>query len=59
MQLLSAKSSAKDLAFIIKLVEDGRIKPVIDRQYSLQETSEAIKYLKQGHAQGKVIISIL
>lgn len=58
MQLLSAKSSAKDLAFIIKLVEDGKIKPVIDRLYPLHETSDAIKYLKQGHAQGKVVISV-
>jgi NADPH:quinone reductase-like Zn-dependent oxidoreductase len=58
MLILAAKPNKKDLEFIIKLVEDGRIKPVIDRKYSLHETSDAIKYLKQGHAQGKVVISV-
>ncbi len=59
IQLLSAKPNVGDLDFIIKLVVDGKIKPVIDRRYPLDETSEAIKYLKQGHAQGKVVISVL
>ena len=56
--LLSAKPNTKDLEFIVKLVEDGSIKPVIDRQYPLEKTAEAMNYLKQGHAQGKVVISV-
>ncbi len=56
--LLAAKAVTKDLDFIIKLVAEGKLKPVIDRTYPLKETPEAIKYLKQGHAQGKVVISI-
>jgi len=59
IQLLSAKPNTKDLEFLIKLVDNRKIKPVIDRSYPLHETSDAIKYLKQGHAQGKVVISVL
>lgn len=58
IQVLSAKPNKEDLEFIIKLVEDGKIKPIIDRRYPLQETFDAIKYLKQGHARGKVVISV-
>lgn len=58
MQVLSAKSNVKDLEFVVKLVEDRKIKPVIDRRYQLHETSDAIIYIKQGHAQGKVVISV-
>ncbi len=58
MKLLSAKPSAADLEFIMRLVEVGTIKPVIDRTYRLEETAEAMKYLSQGHAQGKVVISV-
>lgn len=58
MRFLAAKQSPKDLEFIIKLVETGKIKPIIDRVYPLQQTAEAIKYLSQGHARGKVLIAI-
>jgi NADPH:quinone reductase-like Zn-dependent oxidoreductase len=58
MRLLAAKPSAVDLEFIIKLVEDGKVKPVIDKTYPLEETSEAIRYLSQGHSRGKVVINI-
>jgi NADPH:quinone reductase-like Zn-dependent oxidoreductase len=56
--LLAAKAVTKDLEFIIKLVSEGKIKPVIDRTYPLNETAAAINYLKNGHAQGKVVISV-
>lgn len=59
ISLLAAKAVTKDLEFVIKLVAEGKIKPVIDRTYPLKETPDAIKYLKQGHAQGKVVISVL
>lgn len=58
ISLLSAKAVTEDLAIIIKLVVERKLKPVIDRTYPLKETPEAIKYLKQGHAQGKVVISV-
>jgi NADPH:quinone reductase-like Zn-dependent oxidoreductase len=58
MRLLRAKPSPKDLAFVIRLVDEGRIRPVIDRTYPLHETADAMDYLRQGHVRGKVVISI-
>jgi NADPH:quinone reductase-like Zn-dependent oxidoreductase len=58
MRLLKAKPSPKDLDFVIRLVEEGHIRPVIDRTYPLQQTAEAVSYLRKGHARGKVLISI-
>lgn len=55
---LAAKPNIKDLEFIIGLVADGKIKPVIDRHYQLHETAEAVRYLSEGHARGKVIITV-
>jgi len=48
----------KDLAFIIELFEAGKVKPIIDRRYPLSEVAEALRYLGEGHAQGKVVISL-
>jgi len=59
MRFLAAKPKTEDLEFIIKLVEEGKIKPVIDRRYSLHETHEAIQYLSKGHAKGKVVINVV
>ncbi len=56
---LAAKASTTDLDFIIKLVEKGKVKPVIDRQYPLRETVKAIQYLNESHARGKVVISVI
>jgi NADPH:quinone reductase-like Zn-dependent oxidoreductase len=58
MRVLSEKPNAKDLAFVIKLVEEGKVTPVIDRQYPLSKTAEAMRYLGGGHALGKVIIKV-
>jgi len=57
--LLAAKALTTDLEFVIKLVAEGKLKPVIDRIYPLKETIDAINYLRQGHAKGKVVISVL
>jgi NADPH:quinone reductase-like Zn-dependent oxidoreductase len=48
-----------DLAYIADLVQSGKLKPVIDRTYkSLSETPQALAYLEEGHARGKVVISV-
>jgi len=47
----------EDLVFIKELLETGKVVPVIDRRYPLSETAEAIRYLEEGHAQGKVVIT--
>lgn len=53
------KANQKDLRIIRDLLEDGRIKPVIDARYPLSETPEAFRYFGRGHARGKVIINIM
>ncbi|SHF82931.1 NADPH:quinone reductase [Arenibacter palladensis] len=58
MRYLSAKSNQKDLDFVVKLLENQKIKSVIERRYSLDRTAEAMQYLSEGHAQGKVIITV-
>ncbi len=58
MCALTAKSDQKDLVFIKKLIEAGKVKPVIDRRYPLREVPEALQYLWEGHARGKVVITV-
>ena len=53
-----AKPNQKDLVFMKELLEAGKVVPVIDRRYPLGETAEAIRYLEEGHAQGKVVIMV-
>jgi NADPH:quinone reductase-like Zn-dependent oxidoreductase len=53
-----AKSNQEDLSFMKELMEAGKITPVIDRRYQLSETPQAIKYLGEGKARGKIIITI-
>ncbi len=54
----SAKSNKEDLIFMKELLEAGKVVPVIDRCYPLSETAEAIGYLEEGHARGKVVITV-
>jgi NADPH:quinone reductase-like Zn-dependent oxidoreductase len=48
----------EDLAVLKELIETGKVTPVIDRTYRLSETPEALGYVGQGHARGKVVITI-
>ena len=59
MKFLAAKANKNDLEFLAKLLEEGMIKPVIDRRFSLDKTAAAMRYLRQGHATGKVVINIV
>jgi NADPH:quinone reductase-like Zn-dependent oxidoreductase len=58
MGALSAKANPKDLAFVKQLLEAGKVKPVIDRRYPLSEVPDALRYLGEGHARGKVVITM-
>jgi len=53
-----AKRSKEDLQVLKELVESGKVSPVIDRTYPLSEVPEAIRYLEEGHARGKVVITV-
>ncbi len=55
---VSAKRSQKDLDFLKELLEAGKVVPVIDRRYPLSEAAEALRYLGEGHARGKVVITV-
>jgi len=52
------KANQKDLLFIRDLLEDGKIRPVIDECYPLSKTAEAFRYFEKGHTRGKVVITI-
>lgn len=53
---VAAKRSQIDLAFLKEILEAGKVVPVIDRRYTLSETAEALRYLGEGYARGKVVI---
>jgi NADPH:quinone reductase-like Zn-dependent oxidoreductase len=53
-----AKSSKEDLRILGELMGHGQVTPVIDRCYRLSEVADAIRYLEEGHARGKVVISV-
>jgi NADPH:quinone reductase-like Zn-dependent oxidoreductase len=59
IRILAAKPNTKDLEYLIRLVEEGSIKPVIDRRYPLSMTAEAMRYMGEGHARGKVVINVI
>jgi NADPH:quinone reductase-like Zn-dependent oxidoreductase len=53
-----AKGTKADLEILRDLIEAGKITPVIDRRYNLREVPQAIGYVEQGHARGKVVITV-
>jgi NADPH:quinone reductase-like Zn-dependent oxidoreductase len=46
------------MVYITELYEAGKVVPVIDRRYPLSEVPEALRYLGEGHAKGKVVIAV-
>ena len=58
MTMMMADSNAADLTFLGGLMEAGKVKPVIDRTYKINELAQAIRYLEEGHARGKVVVSV-
>jgi NADPH:quinone reductase-like Zn-dependent oxidoreductase len=58
MGMMLAELNHDDLAMLADLMQSGKMKPVIDRSYKLSDLPDAIRYLEQGHARGKVVVSV-
>jgi NADPH:quinone reductase-like Zn-dependent oxidoreductase len=58
MGMMMADANQKDLTVLGDLMQSGKVKPVIDRTYKLSEVPAAIAYLEEGHARGKVVITL-
>src|SRR6266403_1906433 len=58
MGMMMAEPSQKDLTVLGDMMQSGKLKPVIERTYKLSEVPAAIAYLEQGHARGKVVITV-
>ena len=58
MGMMMADPSQKDLTVLADLMQSGKVKAIIDRTYKLAEVPEAIRYLEEGHARGKVVITL-
>jgi NADPH:quinone reductase-like Zn-dependent oxidoreductase len=60
-QKLSAlinSENARDLIVLTELIESGKVTPTVDRTFPLNETTAAIRYLVEGHARGKVVVTV-
>jgi NADPH:quinone reductase-like Zn-dependent oxidoreductase len=54
-----AELNPKDLSLLAELTQQGKLKPVIDRRYPLQQLPDAMRYLEAGHARGKIVIDVV
>jgi NADPH:quinone reductase-like Zn-dependent oxidoreductase len=59
IKLLLVRTESKDLIYMTELIQSGKVKLVIDKRYTLNETAEALRYLGEGHAKGKVVITVV
>jgi len=58
MGMMMAQGGSQDLTLLAEMVASGKLKTVIDRTYKLDQTADAVRYLEEGHARGKVIITV-
>ncbi len=57
-RMFMARLNAADLATLRDLMQAGKVTPIIDRRYPLNEVGEAVRYLETGRARGKVVVTV-
>jgi len=57
-RMFIARLTKEDLTVMRELMEAGKVTPVIDKRYKLSEVPKAIRYLEEGHARGKLVITL-
>ncbi|MEX2101773.1 MAG: zinc-binding dehydrogenase, partial [Actinomycetota bacterium] len=55
---LPSKQDREELLTVTELVDDGKLTPIVDRTCSLADTAESLSYVEQGHARGKVVVTV-
>ena len=55
---LATKIKREDLVTLTELIEAGSVTPLVDRTYPLIEAADAIRYLEEGHARGKIVVTV-
>jgi NADPH:quinone reductase-like Zn-dependent oxidoreductase len=55
---VTAKENAEDLQVLANLIDEGEVTPVVGRTFSLVDAPEAVRYLEEGHAAGKIIVQV-
>jgi NADPH:quinone reductase-like Zn-dependent oxidoreductase len=55
---LPSKQKREELIAVTELIEGGKLTPIVDRTYPLADTAEGLSYVEQGHARGKVVVTV-
>jgi NADPH:quinone reductase-like Zn-dependent oxidoreductase len=55
---LPTRQNQEELLAVTRLIEDGKLTPVVDRTYPLANTAEGLRHVEQGHARGKTIVTV-
>jgi hypothetical protein len=56
--MMMAQITGKDLTFLADLIQTGKVKPVIDKTYRFSQLPDAMRYLEEGHARGKIVLTV-
>jgi NADPH:quinone reductase-like Zn-dependent oxidoreductase len=58
LRMIIPTANTADLQFLKELIEAGKVTPVVDRTYSLSDVPDAVRYLDEGRARGKIVINV-